>query len=226
MSKSPATLTVTSPPGPGPFVDAEMFPPSNNLKAPALAITLPAFPDPDVVLEIAPPFPAITRSSAFTATDPAAPLFWLEELELAKIPVSNCPDVPRIDSPPATLTKTLPPDPLALVLLEICPVFTIDKLPALTVTLPAFPLLTGSESDPIPANSVDEAPSIDSRSATLTEIFPPLPAPTVLLKIAPLPMVDKAPALTVMVPAAPLLPVFAVDEIPVKPVAFEPSIYS
>src|SRR5262249_26847266 len=128
--------------------------------------------------------------------------------------------------PPATVTKTLPPDPVANVLLEICPVFTIDKFPALTVTLPAFPVLSFSESDPIPANAVDEAPSIDSGPVTLTEIPPAFPVPNVPLKIAPIRRADKVPALTVIFPAAPLLPGFAVDEIPVKPVAFEPSMYS
>ena len=54
---------------------------------PASRTTLPAVPEPDVLVEILLPLPAMTTSRALTFTDPASPLFCAEELELAKMPV-------------------------------------------------------------------------------------------------------------------------------------------
>jgi hypothetical protein len=120
---------------------ADIIPPLVIAREPALTFTWPAFPLPDVSLDIVPPLPVITSSPALTVTVPASPLFGSEELELAKMPVANSPGIPLIDSRPATVTKTLPPDPVENVLVEISPVFTIDRVSALTVTTPAFPVL-------------------------------------------------------------------------------------
>jgi hypothetical protein len=124
-----------------PKVSLEILPLSAMDNVPALTTTVPAFPDPDVSLVISPPLPVITKSPALTVTVPASPLFGPEELELAKMPVLDCPGVPVIDSRPSTITTTLPPDPVENVLLAISPLLTIDKVPALTLTFPAFPVL-------------------------------------------------------------------------------------
>jgi hypothetical protein len=202
----PETVTVISPPNPEPLVEAAIMPESRSVRALALTIMLPALPDPDVLVEITPPFPTTTRSLALTVTDPASPLLGPVKFELAKIPVSNCPATPLIERRSATATVTLPPNPVANVLLEISPVLTIDRFPALTLTIPAFPVLSGSVSDPMPAREVDERPSMEIPPVTSTETLPALPVPKAALKIAPLPVVDKDFALTLMFPEAPLLP--------------------
>src|SRR5215470_20369662 len=92
---------------------------------------------------------------------------------------------PSIDRDPKTLTVTLPALPVLAgapfkgfgpnAILEIAPVLRKDNVPALTATIPAFPLLPGSASDKTPvASAVDPpAPSIISWPSTVTETLPP-----------------------------------------------------
>ena len=64
---------------------------------------------------------------------------------------------------------------------------TILKVPALTVTLPALPvLIERALLEAMPVNWVAEVPSIDNVPATWTETFPESPEPNVPLAISPL----------------------------------------
>jgi hypothetical protein len=79
---------------------------------------------------------------------------------------------------------------------------TIFKLPALTVTLPALPLLIElALLEEMPVNWVAEVPSIDNVPATPTETFLEFPDPNVPPEISPLVTIDKSPAVTVMLSA-------------------------
>src|SRR5215472_12286720 len=111
--------------------------------------TLPPCPPPNVLLEISPLWP-IDKVFAVTTTGPASPV--LPGLVCELIPVSRLgsPDAPSIDSWPATVTETFPPLPGPNVPLEISPLLTMDKLPALTRTVPAIPVLPGLACEAIP----------------------------------------------------------------------------
>jgi hypothetical protein len=112
----------------------------------------------------------------------------------------------------------LPPLPAPNVAPEITPLLTIDKVSALAVTLPAFPVLPRLAWALIPVGKLGFAnvPSIVSRPATPTETLPPFPDPKVLLAISPFLLMVKAPALTDTLPAAPVRPGSAFDAMPVK----------
>jgi hypothetical protein len=90
---------------------------------------------------------------------------------------------PSIETRPETATDTSPAFPAPNVLLTICPALVKNRLPASTVTFPAFPPAPGKEPEEISVEA--SRPSIAIRLATLTETSPPLPVPKVLLEIVP-----------------------------------------
>src|SRR5262249_42442560 len=114
--------------------------------------------------------------------------------------------------------------------LAIEPPLTIDKLPAVSVTLPALLVLPALAREKIPVTNLGSAPvpSMTRPPATRTATLPALPGPNVLLlEISPLLTMVKVPALTITSPAFPAFPgpcwiVF--DEMPVKPLADDPAI--
>src|SRR5262249_42969709 len=99
---------------------------------------LPPLPNPDVPPDIN-PLLTIDNAPAMTATDPALPVLPGNACDVMPVTKTGFCDVPWMTSCPATLTETLPPRPDPDVLLEITPLFSINKLPALTMTVPAFP---------------------------------------------------------------------------------------
>ena len=93
--------------------------------------------------------------------------------------------VPSIESAPATVTETSPPLPGPEVVSEINSLTEMARLPALTVTLPASPLLPRSACDEI-LDLPGSPPSIESAPATFIETSPPFPGANVSLLISPL----------------------------------------
>jgi hypothetical protein len=239
----PCAVTCTVPPLPAPVVAEVMSAPPLRTASPTSATaTVPAAPDPSVFVEIAPPS-AIERVPALILTSPAFPL--LPRVDLDEMPVKRVWDIPSIVTAPATLTKTLPafPEPIFWVsvviapslpitkapavtetlpafpapnvLLWIAPLSAIDKVSAVTVTVPAFPLPWDCAEIPDSWSRVPDFPSIES-IPVFTETLPPLPDPKVALEISPLLAMMTLPALTVTLPALPVLEGFACEVIPVK----------
>jgi streptogramin lyase len=58
--------------------------------------------------------------------------------------------------------ETLPAFPGPNVLVPISPLLAMDNVPALTTTLPAFPVLPGSAPDEMPVKTLPDLPSIVS----------------------------------------------------------------
>src|SRR3984893_5097547 len=171
--------------------------PGSTMSEATITLTSPPVPGPAVVLAICAPPPTV-RELALTATDPALPLT-LEVAE-ATIPV---PDPVRV-SGPCALTSTAPPLPDPIASLEMAPRLTMTKDPAATVIVPAFPLPRVRATMPVKFVLAD-VPSIDSEPAMLTDTLPPCPDAfsAVVLAIAPLLEIVKAPALMLRLPALP-----------------------
>src|SRR5262249_5332047 len=119
--------------------------------------------------------------------------------------VSGFAPVPLIVSCSETVTTTLPARPEPKALLEISPLLTIDNVPAVTLTFPAFPVLpiTATAAIAVGGFGVLLLPTIARTPGALTETSPLLPIPPVLLAIAPLLTMDNVPALNVTLPALP-----------------------
>jgi hypothetical protein len=232
-----ATVTAMSPPVPDPAVVADILPPLTIERLPAPAVTEPALAVPPIVSDVIPvrlvavdpsmvkapetltdtwppiPLPNVplaisppltnANSLAMTLMTPAFPL--LVDSESVVIPVNR--PFPIIVSPSPTLTKTLPPFADPKVSLEISPLLMMEMLPALTLTVPAFPMLFGlvCEEIPVKASGVI-VPSIVNPPATLTETLPLLPGPKVLFEMTPELAMEMLPALTLMAPPIPVLP--------------------
>src|SRR5262249_43071066 len=148
--------TVTGPPGPdcGPVAEAAIWVlptprPSSKSVPGVVTLTDPPAPNPLAFVEIEPPLP-ITKLPAVTDTRPAFPVLPSLAWELMPVGKFGSARVPPIDSPPAPPTVPLPPLPAPAARPEIWPLLTIDRLPALTVTLPALPALSGSAPDEMP----------------------------------------------------------------------------
>ena len=88
-------------------------------------------------------------------------------------------------------------------LLAISLLLAMVKVPALTITFPAFPVLFVTASDAMPVKPPPGVPVIVNGPVTLTETLPPFPGPNVLLPIWPLLAIDKVPALTETLPPLP-----------------------
>src|SRR5215472_1640540 len=118
---------------------------------------------------------------------------------------------------PAVATAMSPPLPGPEVTLDIVPP-PIDKLPALTLMFPAFPVLREFACDVIPVRLRGFSPLAPIERAPATPIVmpPPLPGPNVVLEMAPLAAMDKLPAFTDMAPALPVLVRSACDAMPVN----------
>jgi hypothetical protein len=126
------------------------------------------------------PFVTMFRLPAATVISPASP-----ELPVSAVmPVGTVAAVPSIDSAPATVTAMLPPLPVPNVSVVIWPFGVIDSDPAVTVMLPALPVLSRKVSAVIPVvGPIADAPSIVRAPVTLTAMLPPLPAPSVSVVI-------------------------------------------
>src|SRR5262249_1294038 len=86
---------------------------------------------------------------------------------------------------------------------EITPLLRIDRVLAVTVTEPAFPMLPKFACELIPVSEPAPVPSIDSLLATRTATLPALPGPEVVLAISPLAKIARLPAVIVTSPARP-----------------------
>src|SRR5438105_38751 len=120
---SEATVTLTSPPLPGPAVERAICAPPSTVRRWAVPVTDPPGPGPEWGVGIGPPL-ALDQLPAVTVSRSRFPRasVW------AVIPLRKfvSADVPSIVKLPATVTETLPPDPVVNVPLEISPLLTID----------------------------------------------------------------------------------------------------
>src|SRR5713101_4116423 len=139
------------------------------------------------------------RLPALTATLPASPLLPVS----AVMPVGTDDDVPSIDSAPATVTAMLPPLPVPNVSVVIWPLGPMVKDPALTMILPAFPVLPVTVRAVMPVEIVDDVPSIDNAPVTVTAMLPPLPDFAVSVVISPSGPMAKVPAWIATLPPLP-----------------------
>ena len=142
------------------------------------------------------PLLAIDRSPALTVTVPAAPV---PEVLVEMKPLL------AIDKSPAAVTVTVPALPLAAgapalafaprAALEISPLARIVMLPAVTLMVPALPLLPACALATIPVADAGfaEVPSIVNPPATVTAICPPAPEPNGLAAMKPLVRIVSAP---------------------------------
>src|SRR5216684_2566148 len=96
------------------------------------------------------------------------------------VPAAGSPPEPSIVSWPETVTATPPALPEANVLAAIAALLRMVKVPALTTTLPAEPLLPRTACEKIPPE-----PSIVSWPETETERLPALPEANVLPETSP-----------------------------------------
>src|SRR6266446_9922443 len=115
------------------------------------------------------------------------------------------PPEPSIVSLSKAVTMTLPALPRALVKLEISPLFTMDNVPAVTVTFPALPVPRVSET--IPWSIEAAAPtdiSIVTGPATVTETSPAFPSANAAVpRDAPESTVREPPTDTAIPPPGP-----------------------
>src|SRR5436190_464518 len=109
----------------------------------------------------------------------------------------------------------LPALPLPNVVVEITPVLARESDPAVTLIVPASPP-PDKVLEMIPVVVPAPAPVIVSCPTTATDTSPARPCPNVVAEISPPPASDSEPAVTVMLPELPMLPVNARDAIPVK----------
>jgi hypothetical protein len=86
---------------------------------------------------------------------------------------------------------------------DIRPFVTMFSLPAATVISPASPELRGQRGN---AGRNGRGGAVDrQRPETVTAMLPPLPVPNVSVVIWPFGVIDSDPAVTVMLPALPVL---------------------
>jgi hypothetical protein len=149
---------------------------------------------------------AIDTLPALTVTVPAFPVFPELAIEVMPVKEVGLAREPSIVSPPATLTETLPAAPGPEVLVEIAPLLTIETLGALTLMVPAFPVLPRLVIELIPCNIEGPAPTDMSivTGPAMTETFPAFPVPLATVpRDAPVSMVRAPPTDTETVPPAP-----------------------
>ena len=121
----------------------------------------------------------IVSDPAPTRTSPALPLL---NPDWEVMPVKRFCPLPSITKAPATLTVTLPAAPVPpSVSTEITPLLTMLRLPALTATLPASPLLPISAV--MPVGTIDDMASTHIDLATVTTLLPALQIPKVSVVI-------------------------------------------
>src|SRR5262249_20775275 len=157
-------------------------------KVPAVTVTVPAFPGPDVLLTIV-PLPVIDNVPAATVTWPASPV--------AAAKLFKAPSALLEIAPPLTIERA-PASTVTVLAAPLLPRLACDKMP---VADWGFPFESSMVSGP----------------ETTTVTLPALPEPKVLLEISPLLRMVKVPALTATFPAFPVLPCSAFEAIPVKP---------
>src|SRR5260221_10039500 len=100
---------------------------------------------------------------------PALPVLPVSASGLIPVRIFRLALVPSMVRAPATLTDRLPAFPEPNVLLDTWPLVTMFRLPAVTITLPALPVLAERALlEAMPVNWVDDVPSIESVPATRT----------------------------------------------------------